>query len=314
MSKLMAEQLDQLGFLVQQTAVLNLPRLILNPFQVLHLIVDHLPLTLQELAFITAAKGLSKSIVLSLLNANKSESQLLRTHLMKWVHPDALTVSQTNHLKIFRHEVSAKMILPELTEYKVYKKTSSEAIRGFLFPLINSLDEATHLNSAKPVYFDGRKLLKLHSSSQLRKIWGQNLKDHKIKSNYHLLLSDEKIDELLKAEPLALILASPQMLHSEFTRWLTLSLSHGHLLVLNQFQATGFSTHWTSGHNCLVLTSHRWIQELNSQMDKPIFQHSFPVLGINQTSIDTLFNDLSRLYVKIVHQKTSLIESDSAKI
>ena len=187
MSKMMAEQLTQLGFSVQQTAVLNLPRLILNPFQILHLIVDHVPLTLQEMVYITAAKGLGKSIVLSLLNANKTESRLLRNNLMKWVHPDALTVSQTDHLKIFRYETSSKMIIPELAESESPKRKTRESITGFLFPLLNSLEEALLLNSPLPVYFDGRQLLQTHSSGRLRKRWAQYLKDHKIKSHYQLL-------------------------------------------------------------------------------------------------------------------------------
>lgn len=315
MSKVMADQLEQLGYATEQTNILNLPRLILNPFQVLHLIIDHLPLTLKEMLYITVAKNLGKAVVLSLLNANKNESQPMQNHLMSWLHPDALTVSQTDYLKIFRQKSSIKMIIPSLLEFPITPmKRISEPITGFLFPLFQSLDEATQLNSTKPVYFDGRNLLKNHSSSKLRKKWTELLVTHKIKSHYHLILSQEKINQLITSEPLGLIVASAEMLHKDFTKWLDISIRHHHLIILNQFQATGFSSHWTSGHNCLVISSHHWLDELNQQMENPLFHQPFSILSINKTSWDTLFNDLSRLYTKIVYQKTSLLDSDSAKI
>ncbi len=315
MSKVMADQLSQLGYATEQTSVLNLPRLLLNRFQVLHLIVDHLPLTTREMLYLTTAKKLGKSTVLSLLNAGKNESSYLKNQVMKWIDPDALTVSQTNYLKIFRFKPSSKMIIPSLLDFSNEKiKKSDEAIGGFLFPLIKSLDEGLGLKSTKPVYFDGRKLVNKNNSSALRKKWTKLLSENKIPAYYHLILSDEKLQDILTSGPLALIVASHEMLHTEFTNWLKISLLNHHLLVLNPFQATGFSSHWTSGHNCLVISSHHWLDEINAQMANPIFQHSFTVSNISKSSIDTVFNDLSRLYTKIVYQKTSLLDSDSAKI
>ena len=315
MTKVLSDQLVELGYLTEQTTVLNLPRLILNPFQILHLIVDHLPLTFKEILYMTAAKNLGKSVVLSVLNANKKDSGTLQNQVIKWIHIDALTVGQTDYLKNFRHENCIKMILPSLLEFSdISKDKLTEPIGGFLFPLLQSLDEAIDLNSPRPVYFDGRNLLKSHSSSALRKKWANLLTEHKIKSHYHLILSEEKINQLITSESLGMIVASPEMLHTDFTQWLNISLRRRHLIILNQFQATGFSNHWTSGQNCLVISSHHWLKELNQQMANSLFQRPFSISSINKTSMDALFNDLSRLYTKIVYQKTSLLDSDSAKI
>ena len=312
---MMAEQLSQLGFATEQTHVLNLPRLILNQYQVLHIIADQLPLSIQEILYVTAAKRLGKGVVLTLLDANEDRSDLIQNQLMKWVHPDALTVSQTNHLKSFRHESNVKMIIPSLQEFPVIEqRKSTEPIAGFLFPLFRLLSEAVDLKLTKPVYFDGRKLLKNNSSGTLRKKWAQLIFDKKIPAHYYLVLSEAKMVDLLTSQPLGLILASLEMRHTEFTKWLVLSIQHQHLVILNQFQATGFSSHWTSGHNCLVISSHHWLQELNNQIDHPVLHHNFSMSDINKTSLDPLFNDLSRLYTKIIYQKTSLLDSDSAKI
>ena len=311
----MAEQLSQLGFATEQTNTLNLPRLLLNQYQILHVITPQLPLTFQEMLYLTAAKRLGKGVVLTLLDANEDKSDLIHNQLMKWIRPDALTVSQTNHLKNYRHESNVKMIIPSLQEFPaVEQKKSTEPIAGFLFPLLSSLNEAIELKLKKPVYFDGRNLLKNNSSGALRKKWAQFIFEKKIPTHYHLVLSEAKIFDLLTSQPLGLILASLNMRHTEFTTWLELSIRHQHLVILNQFQATGFSSHWTSGHNCLVISSHHWLQELNNQIEHPILHQNFSISDINKTSLDPLFNDLSRLYTKIIYQKTSLLESDSAKI
>ncbi len=315
MSKIIADQLTQLGYSTEQTSVLNLPRLIINPFKVLHMVVNHLPLTFKEMLFLSTAKSLGKATVLTLLDANKNESHYLQKQFMNWVQPDALTVSQTNHLKIFRESPSVKMIMPLLFEIPTAARSKSNLqIEGFIFPLFQTVNESIEFLSDQPVYFDGRKLLKKYSSSQLRKKWTALLSEQKIPAHYHLVLSDDKIIELLSSSTLGLVLASSEMLHSDFTGWLKLSLQHQHLIILNQFQATGFSIHWTSGHNCLVISAHQWLKDLNKQIANPVFQQGVSVSNINKTSMDTIFNDLSRLYTKIIYQKTTLLDSDSAKI
>ncbi|MFZ3230773.1 MAG: hypothetical protein WA160_11255 [Pseudobdellovibrio sp.] len=319
-TSIIADQLDILGYSTEETRIINLPRLILNPYQVIHFIIDTLPLTLNEFLCLTAAKALGKAVVVSVLNPKPSDKNLIlssKSNLTNWIYPDALTVSQTNHLKIFRDFTSLKMIFPALFDTKNLapnKKKSDQSIGGFLFPLFSTLEEAVDFESEKIVYFDGRNLLSKYSSSHLRKKWTELIITKKIKSHYHLILSENKINALLQDGPLGIILSSPEMTPTDFALWLEKSLQKTHLIILNQFQATGFSSHWTSGHNCFVTSSHQWLKELNSNMNHLIFNQSFAIADINKTSLDSLFNELSRLYTKIIYQKTSLLDSDSAKI
>lgn len=321
MTEIIAQQLEELGFHPETTSLINLPRLILNNYQVIHFVVDQLPLTLNEFVCLTSAKALGKAVVLSVLNPKPSDKNLILTSNPKsfanWFYPDALTVSQTNHLKIFRDLTSQKMILPSLFDMKklvAKQKRSESAICGFLFPLFKSLDEAIELQTDKAVYFDGRKLLSKYSSSELRKKWTQLLISKKIPSCYYLILSDKKIDSLLSEQPLGLILASPELHPTELTDWIKLSIQNSHLVILNQFQATGFSSHWTSGHNCFVVSAHHWLKELNANSNHLIFNQPFAITDISRTSFDSIFNELSRLYTKIIYQKTSLLDSDAVKI
>ncbi len=315
MSKVIADQLEQLGFQAEQTSVINLPRIILNSYHVIHFITPALPLTLNEQFCMTAAKALGKAVVLSVLDAPTPRSALTD---LNWVNPDALTVSQTNYLKLFRSKTANKMIIPELFENATMVSHKPSCVTGFVIPLLEKIDECIHFQSQKPVYFDGRKLLSQYSSSQLRKQWTELLIQKKIKSqyqsHYQLVLSEEKMNSILTDQPLALILASPKTKHLDFSAWLQLALKHNHLLVLNQFQATGFSDHWTSGRNCFVTSTADWITELNNKNQDPVFSKEFTNPSLNQKSLDSLFNDLSRLYTKIIYQKATLIDSSSAKL
>lgn len=322
MTQIICDQLDTLGYNVEQSQTINIPRLILNTYNVIHMIIESLPLTTNELLCLTSAKALGKPVVLSILNAKPSDKNFLlasKAKLLNWLLPDALTVSQTNHLKIFREFTSQKMIIPPLFELKspTKKTTSDEAIQGFVFPLFHSLDEALDFKAEKPVYFDGRLLTKKQSSSELRRKWTQLLTAKKIPSHYHLILSDKKIASLLSETTLGLVVASQEMTVTEFTKWVEASAQNPqrpHLLILNQYQATGLSNHWTSGHNCFVTTSHHWLKDLNANMQHLIFNQPFAISDISKTSVDALFNELSRLYTKIINQNTSLLDSDSAKI
>ncbi len=313
MTKVMAEQLELLGFQTEQTSVLNVPRLILNSYQIIHFIIPALPLSWNEVLCMTAAKALGKAVVLSVLDAPPATS----LQNLSWNNPDALTVSQTNYLKLFRSKTGNKMIIPSLFENQFIKTepvAQVSAITGFVFPLHKDLHEGLQLETDKPVYFDGRKLAEGTSSSQLRKQWNELLVQNRIRPTYELILSDEKMQILLSSSSLGLLVASENLSHSEFTTWFEIALKNNHLLVLNQFQATGFSNHWTSGQNCLVTTSVNWVKELNNHMNDDVFKTAFSNKSISQSSLDSLFNDLSRLYLKIIYQKTSLIDSGSAKI
>lgn len=319
MTQIISDQLETLGYNTEQTQIVTIPRLILNNYQVIHFVIESLPLTTNEFLCLTSAKALGKAVVISILNAKPSDKNFLiasKSSLLNWMLPDALTVSQTNHLKIFRDFTAQKMIVPTLFEMKTApKKTiSNEPITGFVFPLFEKLEEATEIHSEKPVYFDGRQLLAKNDSSDLRKKWMSLLTTKKIKSNYHLILSDKKIKSLLEGEPLGLIVSSTEMQPTEFSKWVSASLDYEHLLILSQYQATGFSSHWTSGHNCFVTSSHHWLRDLNANMGHLVFNQPFAISDITKTSVDSLFNELSRLYTKIINQNTTLLDSDSAKI
>lgn len=311
--QLLSDNLSSMGYQVEQTHFLNIPRIVLNPNQVVHFLIEQLPLNANEIFYLSLAKTLGKVTVLSIFDCNQKQ---FKSPFLKWFAPDALTVSQTNYLKSFRNWNCSKSIFPYLPDIKsaparVEKKPLREF---FLIPLQNVLEDVFLYKTEHMVYFDGTTLLKDQPASNLRKKWSQFLQTKKVPQNYHLILSDKKINELLNAGSIELILANPNLPHTVFTKWLELAFNKNNSIILNDFQATSFSQAWTSGRNCLVLPTSHWLKELNNYFSAADAQLGAISNFRSNQLYEPLVNDLSRLYTKILHQKTSLLSSDSVNI
>ncbi|MEK6628036.1 MAG: hypothetical protein AABY53_05375, partial [Bdellovibrionota bacterium] len=163
--------------------------------------------------------------------------------------------------------------------------------------------------------FDGRKLLKTQGSSQLRKKWNDLIISGKITSEHHLVMSESKLAQLINEESLAVVLANPSIKNIEFTEWLNICLNKNNLIILNDYQATGFSNYWTSGRNCLVVSSQNWKDQLNL-IPSPLKNSSNlkPTTYVTSELFESSINELSRLYAKLLQQKTSLLTTKSVKL
>lgn len=308
---ILSEQLQQLGIQVEISHTLNLPRLLLNAYQTVHFIIEDLPLNLNESFYLGVCKALGKSTVLSVLN---SESKINR-HFLDYIKPEAFSVSQTNHLKLYRNFSRNKFILSAFP--KIKDKAHAHAFQGesFLIPLQHALDEAFDYNIEMPVYFDGRKLLKSTGASQLRKKWNELINSGKLTDRHHLILSDNKVLQLLDEGLIFVVLADPKIQNTEFISWLNLSLNKKNVIVLNDFQATGFSTFWTSGQNSIVLSTQNWKSELGQIQLQPEKNRRLLTTCVTSSEIyEPTANELSRLYAKLWAQKTSLLTSRSVKL
>jgi hypothetical protein len=304
----LAEQLSHAGHQVDITNSLNIPRLILNSYQTVHLVVENLPISPNEAFHLGVCKALGKNTLISILNSDRN----LKKGFLNFVKPDAISVSQTNHLKHYRAIGVNKFVLPAFPKKAVNARKSAFKHEAFLIPLNARLEEAIELKVHSTVYFDGRKLLNEKMNSiQLRKKWNDLAGQKLINENYHLILSDNKIKELIEDSGLSVVLADPAISHTEFTSWLNQVLNKNNLVVLNEYQATGFSNYWTSGRNCVVVPLQNWmtaVAELN--MNREFVSTTYKASELFEPAV----NELSRLYSKLNQQKTSLLTSRSVKL
>ncbi len=312
--EMICEKLNQIGHNTEQTFSTNWARIFLNNYDVIHLFIEKFPMTVNELFFVSLAKALRKPTILSVFN---SELKLIKP-LAAVVCPDAITVSQTNHFQYYRDWLCSKSVLPlfpNLKNLSVPAVTKKELKnRPLLIPLDKKIEEVFQYKTQSETYFDGRQLLNEHTATKIRKKWNQFLQTKKINAHDHLILSDQKISELLTEENLKIILAAPHLKHTEFTNWLELTLNRNHCLFINDFQATGFSHAWTSGRNCQVIAAAHWPQSLNQFEETNHDTSEIKSKFKSSELIEPLMNEISRLYTKIIRQNTSLISSDSVKI
>lgn len=230
---------------------------------------------------------------------------------MKACKPDAISVSQTNHLKYYRAVAGNKFIMPAWPRCETTMRPSAFKHKAFFVPIVESFDEVFDYTTDELIYFDGHILLKEFSALQLRKKWTDLVNRGKISAQSHLLLSDKKLNEILNEGQLTVILAQSKRTHTNFTEWLGRTLNKKNLIVLNENQSTGFSQHWTSGQNCLVVAANETFQNIQFNLTDKNFQCSScrPI-----ELYDGIVNELSRLYSKLSQQKTTLLTSRSAKL
>lgn len=308
---ILAEQLQHLGLNVEITHQLNLPRLFLNSYQTVHFIIENLPLTINEAFYFSFCKTMGKASLFSLINSEK----LIGKRLLDFIRPDAFSVSQINHLKHYRDLTGNKFIFSAFPKADGSSLKKSFKNQALLIPLQTKIEEALEFKIQGPIYFDGRKLLKKIESSHLRKKWNELLTSNKINSQHHLILSENKVMQLIAEEPLSIVLADPTLNPTEFTFWLNQCLNKNNFIILNDFQATGFSNFWTSGHNCLVVSAQNWISDLTNSINT--LENSNNLISTFCTPselFETKVNELSRLYAKLLQQKTSLLTSGSVKL
>jgi hypothetical protein len=305
---ILAEQLQFSGHQVDIANTLNIPRLILNSYETIHLVLENLPMTASEALHLGICKALGKNTLVSILNSDRN----LKKGFLNFVKPDAISVSQTNHLKYYRAMAGNKFVLPAFLKKENPVRKSAFKHDAFLIPLSQKLEEAFDFNINSTVYFDGRKLLnKKTNSIQLRKKWNDLVGQRSIKDDYHLILSDNKIKELIEEPGVSVVLADSSLSHTEFTSWLSLALNKNNLVILNEYQATGFSSYWTSGRNCFVVPVQSWVNSIAElDMNRELTCTTYKASEL----FEPVVNELSRLYSKLSQQKTTLLTSRSVKL
>ena len=313
---LLCEQLSSIGISNQQTQHLNAARLLLESAQVVHVFIEAWPLTVRELVFLSLASALGRAVVVSVFNSH----QFIGTAWYPFFKPDAFTVSQTNHLKFYRQMTCVKMILAKPLRIKKNSSPLSfnphhqQSEKAFFIPLYENLNEVDSFQSEHCIFIDGRRLLKKQTASEIRKAWNEKLKNNQLSNQFQLILSDSKFDELITDMNLTVVLAHPQWTAVELNTWFSLTLNKKSSLIINDFQATSHSQIWKNNENCQIISAKYWLKDLNLLFKKPSpFLNSVTMFD-ESVILEPVTNELSRLYTKIIRQKTSFISSSSAKV
>jgi len=242
----------------------------------------------------------------------------------------ALTASHIEQLKLHRKFQGEKMILPYLPVIsRGLSHTLSEKNQNkiaFIIPVYKDFTDL--LNYSKlhfqkilncDFYIDARGLTFEMSHSQIRKEWTKFIKKNKDYAQFILFTSDEIFNSLKDSAPLYIALAKMCTTQKQFANWIECYLQNDINLILSEDQATGFSKYWKHQQNCFIIKDTSQLDSFeNSLLDyintKRLANETFDKISLFSQCIDAKINELTRLYTKIIQQKTSLNHRTSVKM
>ena len=242
----------------------------------------------------------------------------------------ALTASHIDQLKSLRTFQGEKMILPCLPNIAQSSLSPSENTVTdqpvLVIPVQNSFTDLLTYSKINfktvcnhEIYVDARQLKTKMNNSQIRKAWQKFIKTQPGFSPFILFTSDDVFNDLELKHQLFILIANNLIPQTQITFWIESYLNFNSTLILDENQATGFSKFWKHKKNCFIVSES--LSKANTQSELSEFinnnqQKQSSVMKKNLLSqcVDSKINELTRLYTKVIQQKTSLNHRSSAKM
>jgi len=340
-TKRLTDELLKTGLEIETIEDLHPLRLMLNHYDLIHFIQPlklkgKLPIQKNELfqllqSFI--AQTIGRPTLMS-FHENLIESKLNQTLISSF---QAITVGNVGELKKIKNYSGAKMILPYFPDIET-KAIASKSVHesqkninktlNVIVPVYNSFNDLHRLswkhiqnNEQTQIYIDARYLKKHFSSSHIRKSWQAFINKNVDFKKFILFNSNETFDDFLIKKNVVSILKHLEISDLEFSYWINSYLNFSNMLILNDEQATGFSSFWKHEKNCFIFNKNQPVQKQYSSfcefLKSPAtfnFSSTASDIFTFQQTIDLKINELTRLYTKLIQQKTSLSYQKSANM
>ncbi len=321
---LLSEELETLNYEVEWSNKTHPLRFLLRKYDVVHLLTDQMPLTILEQILLITAHNLQIPTLIS--NYGFFEQGLLSKRQLKqqFRFIRSLSVANVNEMKQLRDFRGSKWVMPALnstsTDSKKNYRQDSKRISqknsdlNFVIPVLRAFSELPPINFLCDTSWivDATQLKNKYPLSQIRNDWSNFVKKNPTYKDAILVLENENINSLLVEHKTALFISHLKLNAFELNEYIDLCRKSQSLLILNDYQATGFSDLWQHEKNCLLfnlkgssfqqleyselsLQTHAWFSlvEKNPQLLKHFL--SFPS--------ENKINELSREYAKIKNQK-----------
>jgi len=243
----------------------------------------------------------------------------------------ALTASHIDQLKSLRTFQGEKMILPSLPNINQDSKTADSPMSAeqptLIIPIQDSFADLLKYSKINfknvchhEIYVDARQLKSKMNNSQIRKTWQKFIKSQSEFASFILFTSDDVFCDLELTSNLFILIANNDLSQTQMTLWIESYLNFNSTLILDENQATGFSKFWKHKKNCFIVSDS--LSKANTQSELSEFINHSQIKQSTSTerkslfsqSIDSKINELTRLYTKVIQQKTSLNHRSSAKM
>ena len=295
------QELQIIGHTVECTHRTRPNQFIKNRYDVFHVLSDTMNLSVIDAPFVLLAQLNGTATVFSQYDTFDVLPSPILNHFGSYL-VDAYSATDIVNLKAQKSIRKNKFILPLFpTEIKIKNLEKSKELHTIQF-LSRNFQELSRTQA--PDFVDASQMTVGFKASQVRKNWGQFQAKHPQYNKSVLILNFENSIELMQNRSMIFNLVSVKS-PVQFQNLSDFACSYQQFVVLNQKQASGYAEFWIHDQNC-------WISDIKLQPSfnpeeiklsaKKFFKSkNFESMKI---PIENKINELSRIYAKIMHEKT----------
>lgn len=320
----LANELEKMSLHVEITESVHPVRLLLNKYDLIHFIHNDDKINLKTVLSAWSAKALGTATMLT--TYSRLEPGLLQEFEFNFF--DSITLPYISELKKMRFYRGPKLILPSFPPTSlIVKKEFSFEQKQFIFPVVKSFDDLlkinfqalTVLHDQDGLFVDAHMLRAKKEAGQgsaLRKAWTAFVKKHPQFKNFKLFTEATTLNEVLDENSSYTFIHHLDLTSEQVAFWMGTALTYNNFLVLHEDQGSGLSNFWKTEKNCYIysprLPASTQLHAINSFLENA--QGPAKLHFDFRSALDVKLNELARLYTKIVSQRASLMQPDSAKL
>jgi hypothetical protein len=305
-AEFLSAELEKAGHTVEWSNQSRPIRLILNKYDVLHILTDDMPLSVSNFLIVVTAKTIGLPVIVTNYAVKKLsfKSQQISELQLKYI--DALSSPETGEIKNLRFFNNLKFILAAgfFQNEKINLPLKGSTINT-VFHIENSFEELPDVkwDLSDNIYINATSMIGSKPQSEIRTAWSEFIQKKSIFKNAILILNSTNIKKILTQNK-SIFITNYLKIHSiRFAEIISLCLETQTVLILSESQASGFPELWLSEKNGIVQNFNRsftyqlCLAELHQKMNLIDFSTDM------NHFIESKVNELTRLYVKLKTQK-----------
>ena len=304
-AEILCAELEKSGHTVEWSHQTHPARLLLNKYDMIHILTETLPLPWKSYALVLTAKALNISVVVSSYDFIPQTQQKSLTFKLQSRLFDSLSVPEISEIKYLREFTKSKWILPALPQLTIPQNIVKSNDTMIVFSVDQKLTELPSLkwNLSENVYIDATAYSQNKKQSDVRNLWAQFITNNPAYKNAILVLSKNNLYKILSENKSIFITNYLKNSTLAFVKQIELCVKSNSVLVLNESQACGLANLWLGKKNAIILNYDKsfsyelTMSELIAQSEKIQFEK------IDSAKFETKINELSRLYMKLSQQK-----------
>ncbi len=304
-AEILCAELEKMNHSVEWSNQTHPARLLLNKYDVIHILTESMPLSWKNFWIVAAAKALSIPVVVTSYAVQVLSEPMATMANMQLSYFDAMSVPEALEIKNLRPFNQSKFILPAFINIQRFAHQKKIDETNVIFHLEQGFAELPIHKwiLQNNVFINATQLSKNMEQVNIRKSWTAFLKKNPSYTNTILITNENNLTQLMR-ESRCVMLVNHLKIHSvKLANLIQNCLAQKTVLVLNEGQASGAPQIWSNKKNGLIqnfeksFSYHLSYTELIEKAEALLFEK------IDSHVYESKLNELSRIYVKIKSQK-----------